>query len=514
MRTRQQSKKTQPVLQAPKEIVKKTTIKKTITKSPPKTTTTNRRKTKQPEEGLPEQYTKVRNPNHTPANMRGKSKQTIITLEDAYDYIDAENIGQTSKDIYKERLRLLCEHFKTNDLNELLSNPKEVFNAIKQMTYKNDKSKLLSEETHKLILTAIRVITQRGAVKSVGKEEQKQYEKEMLDIAKLTELKRGELDRKAGLKANPNVDWDLVVNEVKKFEDERYMTVKQLRLLLLVKFYVAMPPRRLDYRFLKLRSKMPDPHPQGESYVVVRDFSGNVTMVIDEFKTRHRENRDLLPTFKKTLPNSLAEYIKSYVKKAKLVDGDYLFFNKEPKEGYSDNRFSTVIKSASKKVIGYNLSVNDYRHLFVNFITEHITKYNDNQLQQIAYDMADKSVYTNLKYRLAEQANKGKSIKEINDEEIQRREQERQRLLEAEEVMSVMGGGVANTDFGDMVEDDEEENDSGYVSNRRRATTYTDSEATIPLNISKNEDLVIAKKVDKLLMLLKPIIIKFLSTSS
>jgi hypothetical protein len=172
----QEKKQPTPTQSAPKVVKATQTKKPTKTTPTPKRTITARKKAT-PQEEVPASYTKVRPLNRTPPNMRPKQNIVIRTLQDAYDYIDGDTIGDTSKEIYKERLRLLCEDMKSEKLDELLSDPEKVIEAIKNSTYKNDPSKLLSQETHKLILTAIRVITQRGAVKSVGKEEQKRYEK-------------------------------------------------------------------------------------------------------------------------------------------------------------------------------------------------------------------------------------------------------------------------------------------------------------------------------------------------
>ena len=440
------------------------------------------------------------------SKQRKGNKGSIRTLQDALDYIDKLKIADGSKHIYKRSITDLANEYTDGSLiSTILQDPAEVFDVIGKMTYQNDGSKLLSLESQKVILTAVRVVTSKGAVEGVDADDIKAYNDQMKVVARTTERKRGELERRGNLKSNPDLTWEIVQEKRDEFNKTKYHTIKNLRNLLIVSFYTMIWPRRLEIRLLKMFKQTPSEEEQKGNYVILRP-RGDMPMILSEYKTAQRNQREFLGTYKKDLPSDLVSLVKSYVKKATIQDGQYLFPNgdetRSKTEPLGDTAFSKAVKKASKAVLGYALTANDYRHLAIDFVSRHIEQYNDNQIKEIANDIGDGSVLTALRYRLAEQANKGKSTAEIHREIIEERERELQRTREMEDEGSV--GDINERDK----ESDEAVDEIGSVGGAEHQESESDSEAEVIMLKSKKS---VEKEVEKVIEVLRPLLVKLLS---
>jgi hypothetical protein len=334
------------------------------------------------------------------------------------------------------------------------------------MKWRNNPNKTISLETQKAYLIAVRVLTQRGAIPSVDVEKRKVYQKAMLDKAKETGEVRGKLLRKSNLKDHPDLKYEDIQQKRKEFEEGSYMTAKNLKFLLIVSLYVLLRPRRAEFRFLEFHSKRPKVIDKGKCYMVSN--KAKTTMLLNEYKTRDLKQKEFLGLYEKDLPPKLASIIKQYVKKLKVKEKDYLFVN-EKGEMYSDTAFSRLVQQSFNKVCGVRIGINDVRHLFITWITDHINKFNQNDLKQIARDCGDWSILTNIEYRLADKKNVDDTITQVIDE-IKEIQQDKRQQEEDAESEGFVGGGDANVnDLYGEIEGDYDEEKTKPISNDTNA---------------------------------------------
>lgn len=404
---------------------------------------------------------KTRGNNKTIASPKKavKPKSKVFTLEDAKSYFNGLKLDDRSKEMYYERIKFLADELKAEDLATALANPTNVIKTIDNMTWVNDKSKKISGETKKLYYIALRVLTDGDKIPNITTQMKTEYRKAMMRSAKETEKIRGQNLRKSNLEKNKDLTFQDLLNKRKEFETSSYMTIKNLKALLIVSFYVLLPPRRLEYRYLQYYSKEPKQIEKGKCYLI--SSRQKTSIRLNEFKTRERKQSSFLPMFNKDLPKDLTTLIKQYVKKAKLKEGDYLFVN-DKGDMYDDTAFSRQVQSAFQKVSGYKVGANDLRHLYITYVVDNIKKFNQNDLQDLAVRMGDMSVLTNIQYRLAEKRKNDDTITQIIND-IQKGEQaQRQQEEDAESEGSV--GNVDRTkELSDFDEEDEED-DVEYIT--------------------------------------------------
>ena len=441
--------------------------------------------------------------------QRKGNKGSVTTLQEALGYIDNLKIADGSKHIYKKAISdLVGEYIDGSLVSDILQNPKEVIDTVSKMTHNNDTSKLLSMESQKIIYTAIRVLTSKGAVEGVDPDDIKAFNAQMKLIARTTERKRAELDRRGNLKNNPDLTWETVLEKREEYEKSKYLTVQNLTNLLLVSFYTLIKPRRLELRLLKVYHKHPD-NEERENYLVVRPRA-DVPMFLQTYKTAERNQRVFLGTYKADLPSGLVSLFRLYIKKRKIDDGEYLFPNGEGAE-LPDTAFSRLVKKASKAVLGCGLTVNDYRHLYIDFVSRHIEQYDDLKLQEIARGIGDASVLTALRYRLAEQKNTGKTTSQIHKEILEEREREIQRTREMEDEGSVgdLEDQGSPTRPHKAVEGSDDEIES--VGGGEHRENESDSKAEVIMLKSRQSKKSVDKHVDKVIEVLRPLLTKLLS---
>jgi hypothetical protein len=403
---------------------------------------------------LPKKQTPKTSPKNQIQKVISNPKSVVFSLRDAYVYFDTLKLDDSTKENYKERIRFICEDFDTDDLNVIFGNPDKVIENIRQMKWRNNPNKTISLETQKAYLIAVRVLTQRGAIPSVDVEKRKVYQKAMLDKAKETGEIRGKNLRKSNLKDHPNLKYEDLIEKRNEFDGSAYMTLNNLKALLIVSLYTLLRPRRLEYRLLQYYSK--EPTIEKEKCYLVSN-KNRTTLKLNEFKTRTYKQHDFLPMYVKDLPPKLVSLFKLWIKKNKLKDGDYIFKNTNG-DMYESDAFSKQVGQAFQKVCGAKVLVNDLRHLYITFLADHIQDYNNNDLKQIAISVGDYSILTALNYRLTQRENEDDTITQIQHKHLEKKKQQIQAIVDAEEEGSVQGGGE-NVDMNDveLSVDDEEE---------------------------------------------------------
>ena len=126
--------------------------------------------------------------------------------------------------------------------------------------------------------------------------------------------------------------------------------------LALVGVYVDFPPRRLDYRIMKLTTT-PDDLNDNFNYLVYN--RGDLSFIFMNYKTATKFGKQEF-----TVPRGLATKLKAYISETGLVDGDYLF-GKTKDAPYAS--FSSYVSKIFKKYTGKALSVNLLRHSYISW---------------------------------------------------------------------------------------------------------------------------------------------------
>jgi arsenate reductase-like glutaredoxin family protein len=163
------------------------------------------------------------------AKKKTTPKNKIKTTADALAFLEKQKYKPKSLSLYTANLEKICKHFETENLDNMLSDPKKFFEKLRMMTYENDENKLVSPESIKSYLTLIRELTKDNQVPSVDEAKVKIYNNEMLRYAKLTEHERGKNRKKGNLAKHSEVDWTWILRKRDEFEKSRYMTEEQIR---------------------------------------------------------------------------------------------------------------------------------------------------------------------------------------------------------------------------------------------------------------------------------------------
>ena len=164
-------------------------------------------------------------------------------------------------------------------------------------------------------------------------------------------------------------------NDKTKVDDKNEMTAKEKENMLswskikqikpttshdkaLVGVYVDMPPRRLDFRIMKLTTT-PDDLNDKFNYLVLNNRGVPKSFVFTNYKTASKFGKQEF-----TIPRGLAVKLKAYITDSGLVDGNYLFGKTKDTEYVS---FSSYVSKIFKKYTGKSLSVNLLRHSYISW---------------------------------------------------------------------------------------------------------------------------------------------------
>ena len=134
----------------------------------------------------------------------------------------------------------------------------------------------------------------------------------------------------------------------------------------LIGLYTLIPPRRLEYRIMKLTTSEEGLNKNKEglnekkfNYLLLNARGKPIKVIFLNYKTAS--------TFGKQeflIPRALSGKLKAYITEAGLNDGDFLF-GKSKTEAYKS--FSSYVTKVFKKYTGKSLSVNLLRHSFISW---------------------------------------------------------------------------------------------------------------------------------------------------
>jgi hypothetical protein len=334
-------------------------------------------------------------------------------------------------------------------------------------------------DTQKQYWLSIVRLTQKNSKLQIDKELKEKYNEKLKEADQQSNQQRNLNKPKRANLQYPDFRWIEAQDEYEAYLSSKAFTntakgITDLKHAVLVGLYILQRPRRIqDYSLLQYFSKKPS-NKEAEKRNIVYKEGDKLFFSIDVFKTRMRvrgnakEAKELMPRYVKEVNSRLASLLKDYIKKTQVKDMSklttaekrqnkqfYVFSpDNKPDVGYTENTFSKVVSNAFQKVFNNRkgLTVNTFRHMFNTYLAYNITNYTDAQLQEISIDVGDtpKQMPTNLRYRIAAQANEGMEKTEI-DGLIRRQQDAYNDALRQVEVE----GSVGNIEQQDDVDADE-----------------------------------------------------------
>jgi hypothetical protein len=298
----------------------------------------------------------------------------------------------------------------------------------KMMSSRNDNP--IALDTRKQVYLAILRMTQRKAPLQLSKEVKEFYQDKLKEVETLSNQQRNKNEAKRANLKFPDFTWAVVQKEFEEFIGSRAFTNtdkgrKDLRCAVIVGLYVLQRPRRVeDYASLQYYSKKPNDREMNDKNIIYAE-GDKLFFSIDKFKTRYRvsgsasQKKELLPRYVKEVNGQLSSLLRDYMKKWEVKDmsklttdekrqkKQYYVFYKETgtySDAYDENSFSKYISSCMRRVFNNRagITVNTLRHNYNTWLSQNISMFNDNQLQEIAIDVGDtpRNLPTNLRYRL------------------------------------------------------------------------------------------------------------------
>ena len=126
----------------------------------------------------------------------------------------------------------------------------------------------------------------------------------------------------------------------------------------LIGLYTLIPPRRLEYRIMKLTTSKEGLN-EKFNYLLLNGRGKPIKVIFLNYKTSSKFGKQEF-----LIPRALAGKLKTYITEAGLNDGDFLF-GKSKTEAYKS--FSSYVTKVFKKYTGKTLSVNLLRHSFISW---------------------------------------------------------------------------------------------------------------------------------------------------
>ena len=336
----------------------------------------------------------------------------------------ATDLNPNTVKAYSERLEKICERVlqktydnfhwpSTKDAQKVFTKPDTVIGAVNYMfptdtpVEKDNKSNV---ENRKAYFIAVKAFLREAGdkIKGVTEEIEDKYTNAMNENRDKSEENRDKMLPTRNMALYPDVEWKTLLQRRDAFWSNKMKTFNNLKAFLPIALYTYLPPRRLEYRLLKVYHKRDPANTDDINYIVVKQ--NEIVMHLDVFKTRWRTWRkkktEILPRYTVTFPDELTKWTKEYIKKANIRDGDYLFTkDKGVNKGqhYDSPPFSTFLNDCATAVLGLSIGVDDFRHYYVTEVGYNYMDYTRDQLKQVAVSMGDKSIETNQSYRVARQ---------------------------------------------------------------------------------------------------------------
>jgi len=291
------------------------------------------------------------------------------------------------------QIKTFANHFDAHDdIVSMLNNYEAIGNYLKNK--RTSKKQPLAVNTLKTYYASLKL----GAeVSGASSDAVKFYTDNMLMNANVIneEVKENYIPEKFG---NAYPPWSDISDITSKYVGD----VKYKEKHLITALYTLIPPRRLEYRLLTYLTDKPnkDPTPKpprAKGWTDGNDIPFNYIypngstydMVLCDFKTVKTYG-----VYTTTLPQSLADIIKAFIKKQKIQNGD-LFFKKPIKqEPYGDNRFSEIVSEAfGLRYKKFVLTCDDIRHIYITSLHNNEFKVNNKLYNQMT--VREKEVLSN-----------------------------------------------------------------------------------------------------------------------
>jgi hypothetical protein len=125
----------------------------------------------------------------------------------------------------------------------------------------------------------------------------------------------------------------------------------------LIAIYTMIPPRRLEYRIMKLTHTLEDLD-NTYNYLYINTRGTPKMLIFNEYKTASTFGIQQFP-----VPRNLATKLKTYIESSGLVNGNFLFGKTHTKPYVS---FSSEVTGVFLKHTGKSISVNLLRHSYIS----------------------------------------------------------------------------------------------------------------------------------------------------
>lgn len=381
------------------------------------------------------------------------------TLKQAMDFIESLKNPDSTKMIAKNSLLNLIywhhnlnvkDEYNTKTNKELMDDENitsiDIYDLLKDfdLTEKaidNIKIKKTNEpvaiDTKKQVITAITYLNQNLPNKiDLPKETWDKYGKLFKDYQDQSNNKRRQNkvnSEKLQKVLDAGIDWVKLKQMYDDFDTKASYTNtktgrKNLRAVCMVGFYVLQRPRRSeDYWLLQLWTKQPTEKDKKDRNILYHEKDQS-TLYIDSFKTRtltkNNKTKNVLNTFETIIDSRLHSLLKDFIKKMDYKQGDYIFPQENDdlkiNEKYTTTSgFGNNLTSASKLIFKVPVGPNEFRHLFNTWLFENGNQFTDEQMLRFSEEVGDKpkDLPTNLRYRIANPANEGKTKTQIQKEQ-------------------------------------------------------------------------------------------------
>lgn len=330
------------------------------------------------------------------------------------------DLKENTVKMYVDRIRKVCERIVGKDYtkthpypslkeaNTIFKDFTNVFAALDLMfpieNVEDDNEKKSNVENQKAYLTAIKTLIRNNDLKDVDEDVIKQYTDKLTQVANTSIEQRAKSKPTRNMEQYDKVFWNDIITKRNEYITSKTKTFYILHTLLPIAFFTYLPPRRLEYRLLRVFNKTPPKNEDGINYLLIT--RAGIEMSLDVFKNRTRFNRkekkrtEVLPRYKVMLPNALADLVKAYISKKKdFKEGDYLLTKVKGNkvgEPYDDAQFSTFLKKCCSVVLKMNVSADDLRHYYTSSI-DWASK-TEQERKELAISMGDLHVSTNMSY--------------------------------------------------------------------------------------------------------------------
>jgi hypothetical protein len=360
------------------------------------------------------------------------------------------------------------DSFTSTDIYELLKDYDKTEEAIENIKIKKT-NEPVAVDTKKQVITAI-VYLGNSSIK-VDKDIFDKYSKLLQDYQEQSNKKRRQNEptsKELKHLIDIGMNWIKIKQLFQDFEEGASYTntktgKRNLKAVCFVGMYVLQIPRRItDYMLLQLWTKQPtEKEQEGKNILYVEKDKS--TLYLDVFKTRfitrRGKTKELLPRFVKVIDDKLHSYMKDYIKKFQLKQGDYVFHQDKADTNTqytSTSSFGDGLTSASKLIFKTSVGANSFRHFYNTWLSDNINEFTDEQLRKISVELGDteRDLPTHLRYRIANRLNKN-----LTKTEIQNKNEYLQvnfgRVLEEEVADSV--GNVPQAEQNEVIVDNDKE---------------------------------------------------------